>query len=289
MISRITRVGELAEPVLNGAFGSVLAVFKSSVYLEVSDTDELLCLGTQTLIDGPINVSTSVVQLPAIQAEQQWCCREGKLCIEGAASFQYSANQLTHTATKELLFSSPVDPQITELLHTQLKLQNTQTAFNQSLEDRLQTGIKTLSQWLQSEPGLPPAEQLQDIIGCGEGLTPAGDDILIGALIALKHTDRMEQFKVLSEWIKAHAATLTNRISLAHLHAACKGHAVILLHNVLNAIGSKDATIVQQTLTKLNQYGHSSGEDALRGVLAVIDTSAVYQTNATHESANQSA
>ena len=60
MTSRITRVGELAEPVLNGASGSVLAVFKSSVYLEISDTDELVCLGTQSLVDGPINIRTSV-------------------------------------------------------------------------------------------------------------------------------------------------------------------------------------------------------------------------------------
>ena len=272
MTSRITRVGELAEPVLNGASGSVLAVFKSSVYLEISDTDELVCLGTQSLVDGPINIRTSSAQLPAIEAEQQWYCREDKLSIEGAASFQFIANQPTHSTTTELLISQPVNPQIIELLHTHLEPQKTQTAFNQNLDNRLQLGIQTLSQWLQAKPGSQPSEQLQDIIGCGEGLTPAGDDILVGALITLKHTDRIEQFTVLSDWIKAHAATLTNRISLAHLHAACKGHAVILLHNVLNAIGSNDTTVVQQTLAELNQYGHSSGKDALRGVLAVIDT-----------------
>jgi len=81
-----------------------------------------------------------------------------------------------------------------------------------------------------------------------------------------------KQFKVLSEWIKAHASALTNRISLAHLHAACKGYAVSLLHNVLNAISTNDATLLQHALTELDHYGHSSGKDALRGVLAVIST-----------------
>ena len=118
MTPHITRVGELVKPALNGACGSVIAVFNNSVYLEVSSTDELVCLGTQSLVDGPINVSTSLAQLPAIQIEQQWYCREGKLSIEGAASFQFIANQPTHSTTTELLISQPVNPQIIELLHT---------------------------------------------------------------------------------------------------------------------------------------------------------------------------
>lgn len=275
MTPHITRVGELARAELRGASGSVIAAFKSCVYLEVAGTDKLVCLGTQSLIDGPINVSTSLTQLPVIQAEHQWHCCEDKLTIEATASFHYKATQLNHTETHELLISSPPlapDPKIIQLLHSHLALQQTQTTFNQKLEDRLQLGIQALTQWLHAKPGLPPAARLRDIIGCGEGLTPAGDDILIGTLIALKYTDQEKQFKVLSEWIKAHASALTNRISLAHLHAACKGYAVSLLHNVLNAISTNDATLLQHALTELDHYGHSSGKDALRGVLAVIST-----------------
>ena len=269
MPPHIISVGRLAKRSLNGASGTVLTVFESSAYLENSVTDELVCVGTQALPDGPINVRTSLIQLPSLQTGNQWYCRNENLTIEDIASLQYKPDRFTHNETPDLLFTSPAEPKIVELLRSHLP-HHLPGAFNEKLKEHLQPGIQALTQWLQCKPDLPPTIQLQNLIGCGEGLTPTGDDILIGALITLKHTNRMEQFTLLSDWVKANAAILTNRISLAHLHAACEGHAVALLHNVLNAISCNDATQVQQTLAKLDQYGHRSGRDALYGMLTVL-------------------
>lgn len=281
MQARVTRVGALARHSLSGCYnsnsagrtsGSVIAVFENSVYLEFSDTDELVCLGTNSLVEGPINISTTLTQLPAITTGHQWHYCKGELNIEGLASMQYKSTQLKPIAAHELPISTAVEPRIIKLLHSHLTQRHSHNAFNQKLEDRLQAGIQTLIQWLQSTPGLPPPNKLQNIIGCGEGLTPSGDDILIGTLITLKHTNQLVRFKALTNWIKAHATTQTNRISLAHLQAACKGHAVSVLHDLLNAIGSNDITLVQQSLKDLDQYGHCSGKDALRGLVTVIDS-----------------
>ena len=271
----INRAGVLAQQSLNGASGTVADVFESSLYLENSNTEELVCLGTVSLCAGPVNAATNLRTLPLIQHGDHWHCREDKLTIEGVISFHYNpASILQPEPQPEQFISLPVDPHIINLLQSQLMQHKSQTAFNQKLEHHLQSGIQTLTQWLQSEPGSPPSDELQNIIGCGKGLTPSGDDILIGALIALKHTGRLQQFNILAGWINKHAATLTNRISLAHLHAACKGCAVTLLHDVLNAIGSNNDQLIQRALKSLDQYGHTSGKDALRGVLAVIASGA---------------
>ena len=281
MHPHITCVGELAKQSLRGvnnrASGTVIAVFESSVYLEISGTDDLICLGTDALVDGPVNVRTSVLQLPSIYIGNQWQCREDKLSIENGISFQYKTDLLIDTTRQILPISIPVEPHHIEMLRLHLTQRNTQTAFNQKLADCLQRRHQPLTQWLQSKPGTPPTQELEKIIGYGEGLTPSGDDILIGALITLKHAKRAEHFEALSCWIKTHAATLTNRISLAHLLAACNGQAVVLLHDVLNAISHSDKTLVQRALTELEHYGHNSGNDALRGILAVIDSGTVSQ------------
>jgi len=291
MQARVTQVGELARQFLRGSYtsglgnsdsgdsttaGIVIAVFENSIYLEISGTDDLVCVGTNSLLEGPINVSTTLTQLPEITTGHQWHCSKDKLYIEGLGNMQYKSTQTNQTAAHDLPISTAIDPCITRLLHSHLSQRHTHTEFNQKLEDRLQAGIRTLTQWLQSTPGSQPEKKLQNIIGCGDGLTPSGDDILIGTLITLKYTNRLVQFEILSEWIKTHATPRTNRISLAHLHAACKGHAVILLHDLLNAIGSNDTTLIQQALKELDQYGHRSGKDALRGLVAVIDFNTDY-------------
>ena len=123
--------------------------------------------------------------------------------------------------------------------------------------------------WLQSGTKSVP-DELSELIGCGPGLTPSGDDILIGALVALHYVGEYRAFDALAKWVRLHAPDATNRISLAHLHAACQAMAVDPLHHFITALFS-DKQNLPVTMEHLEAYGHRSGFDAGTGVLAVAD------------------
>jgi hypothetical protein len=108
------------------------------------------------------------------------------------------------------------------------------------------------------------------LLGRGPGLTPAGDDVLAGALVAahaLRHPG-------LATWRRATTAALTTRrttaVSVGMLHSALDGWAAPELAGALTALCGDDdpAPAVQRLLA----VGHSSGRHLLDGVLHVLST-----------------
>ena len=92
------------------------------------------------------------------------------------------------------------------------------------------------------------------LAGLGNGLTPSGDDILMGVLYGLWvwYPNR--------EWVNLIAAAAiprTTTLSAAYLSAAAEGEATIHWHDLVN--GRADA--VDQILS----IGHTSGQDAWAG------------------------
>jgi len=285
MTPEVTHIGELASNLLINGSGSVIAVFENSWYLQTSiqslNRNTLFCLGTDSLTDGPINVKTTLGLLPAPENGTLWHCQNNKLTIGNIIKFNCANAITTSSITPEAAYwdSSDTDQKIIELIQIHSQKHEKQKTIDKQIDKRLQQGLQHLQIWLQTahKPGQspkPPGHQLKNLIGTGHGLTPAGDDILVGTLITLKHTGRITKFNVLSNLIKEHAPSLTNQISHAHLLAACEGKAVRLLHELLDSIGTNDTPQVLRNLHALEHYGHSSGQDALQGVLAVITNGA---------------
>ncbi len=112
----------------------------------------------------------------------------------------------------------------------------------------------------------PPPEALARLVGLGPGLTPAGDDALGGAAIALRATGRMAQADALAGWIDAIAPEATGEIARAHLRAAARGEGSAALHAALDALMRGK----EPDLGAIDAIGHSSGWDALAGAVAVL-------------------
>lgn len=92
------------------------------------------------------------------------------------------------------------------------------------------------------------------LAGRGSGLTPTGDDILMGVIYALW------VWQPGVEWIRLicdTAVTRTTTLSAAFLQAAANGEATTHWHNFVNG----RARAIQNILT----IGHTSGADALSG------------------------
>lgn len=99
------------------------------------------------------------------------------------------------------------------------------------------------------------------LAGRGAGLTPAGDDVLMGILYALWVRSRSPEW---AARIVEATAPLTTTLSANLLRAAAEGEARWQWHDVVD--GRPDA------VAALLAVGHTSGADAWAGFMAVYDT-----------------
>lgn len=100
-------------------------------------------------------------------------------------------------------------------------------------------------------------ELTNKVIGLGRGLTPAGDDLLVGMLGTLALTRRI----LFSLEIEGRT-TLISKTQLGH---AMRGEVPESLYDVIHALGCADASI-SPAVRRLLSFGHTSGRDMLAGV-----------------------
>jgi len=108
------------------------------------------------------------------------------------------------------------------------------------------------------------------IAGLGIGLTPAGDDFILGAVLAAWIIHPPETARVLAEEITNVAVPLTTSLSAAWLRSAGRGEAGILWHEFFDALSLGDPSAIQLQINKLLSIGHTSGADALAGFISVL-------------------
>jgi hypothetical protein len=113
----------------------------------------------------------------------------------------------------------------------------------------------------------------QTLAGRGAGLTPAGDDFIVGALLAVwagllpSPSGRgVGGEGELCAPIASAVAPRTTTLSGAYLHAAARGECTEQWHNLFNAIVQHKNPRLE--LEALLAIGHTSGADALAGFIA---------------------
>ncbi len=126
----------------------------------------------------------------------------------------------------------------------------------------------------------PTAPDLRALIGLGPGLTPSGDDLLGGALVALHLLGRIDLRDALWNGIRGYgnrghgirepALADANAISRAHLTAAAQGLGGAALHAVLNDDLTGTTAALPRRLAAVEAIGHTSGWDALAGAVLVL-------------------
>jgi len=130
-------------------------------------------------------------------------------------------------------------------------------------------GVPTLP---ASYDGLVPAE----LIGAGPGLTPAGDDVIAGALVTAHATadPRLARWQVRVRDLLTTGPTTA--VSRAMLHCALEGYATSELAEYLQALCDDGSDSVRHDLdratTNLLEVGHSSGAALMTGVLHTLST-----------------
>ena len=109
------------------------------------------------------------------------------------------------------------------------------------------------------------------LAGLGPGLTPAGDDFLVGAMHGLYSTKESLKALTLCLNIADAAIPRTNSLSAAWLEVAARGEAGEPWHELLSAVQDQDERALEAAVLRILPTGHTSGADALGGFLAVLD------------------
>lgn len=109
------------------------------------------------------------------------------------------------------------------------------------------------------------------LAGLGEGLTPSGDDFLIGGIYALWVNFHPSLAGSLAAEISSVAAPRTTALSSTSLKAATRGEAGQLWHGLLTNLAFGSAAGVEVAVRRLLAVGHTSGADSLAGFLFVSE------------------
>ena len=293
-----------------GDLGRVIAVFQRSCYVEAPD-GMLFCVAGHRLGRGPLTLG---VELPSRWtlgglgvAEGTTLVRQGEdillarrlvFCIRDAKVWQ--PPKITEFAIIAEIRSrlSALTARLQPLLPTQglaPLVPHTAALARGNLPEvnHASTVVKLAKQRVSELAGgllIGNSRRIdravQGLLGLGPGLTPSGDDLLGGLMVALivalvrntvngegrprpsGRADWGSIVAILAESVSMHSASKTNRISAALLEQSARGIGSEYQHRLLQCLleqrGHRDSVTAALNLTRA---GHSSGWDTLTGLL----------------------
>ena len=285
----IERIGRAARGCLSpDRRGSVLAVFRRSFYVEF-EGGALACVGPDGMGAGPINVLTGLPGRLDWQASglvtgaaahvDLRCLKVGfrfEFGFESAVDWLpiqpapgWSRQSLTAGLAELRRAAGSYD-----LSQGLARLVGTDPPVGNILIERGNAGAAALRKWFADtgDRDGPLAAEVRELIGLGPGLTPSGDDLIGGAMIALGALGREDLATALAEWVLPIARARTGKISFAHLSCAADGEGAQALHEAITGVAANDASAITAAIAGLDEIGHSSGWDALAGAVAVMST-----------------
>jgi hypothetical protein len=141
----------------------------------------------------------------------------------------------------------------------------------------LQAGLDRLLVGIRAGDTAVIQTGVAQLAGLGPGLTPAGDDVLLGVMYGLWATRAAEVVRPSVNAIveaacpePAHGAVpRTTTLSAAWLRAAERGEAGAVWHELGHRL-SVNGNQWEETVGRILETGHSSGADALWGFTAVV-------------------
>ncbi|NKB27134.1 MAG: DUF2877 domain-containing protein [Rhodobacteraceae bacterium] len=267
--------------------GSVAAVFSSVFYVRLPGG--LVCVTNADVEDGPISVRANMSrdwQRAGLILGQPVALAHPHLRIAGLLSLDLATARVWHP---EIVVSGAVQrPEGLALRQLDARLAGRGTlpglgallgASGQpqpgdAVLGRAAVQIDAARNWmttaLRGAPQCAP-DWAVSLLGYGAGLTPSGDDVLGGMLIALHATGHGAVARALWQDIAPHLATRTNRISAALLTASADGLGSASVHDAIAALLRFDVDGLDRALVAIDRIGHSSGWDTLLGVVTVLD------------------
>lgn len=191
---------------------------------------------------------------PLTSADLRWL-------VQGATVWDPRLPALNAPAAKIALAKQrlPDHQQLTDILAEA-------TPAYRQLTERLTQGSELLTAGLQTNSARLVALGAEQLVGLGPGLTPLGDDLLLGWLGGL-HLAAEPELKVqMIDGVRQGISTKrTTRLSSLWLHHAVAGEFSETWHQLAAALTSQSVKQTQRTLERIAASGATSGLAALHG------------------------
>lgn len=225
--------------------GQVLSVFERACNF-VNENGQLCALVTPSAAVGPfaVELGQDINLLDCIDIQTKVVLQEERLMV----------GSLTINLTKVMLWEA-----IPHWQNAAPHLAHYLPIIEQLLEQKTDYLQVSLGEFV----GLKTA--VHYLAGRGIGLTPAGDDFLLGMIYALWITRPPAVAAAIAQFIYTEATPRTTTLSGRWLQAAKSGEAHISWHNLTLALAQHNPTAVFEALQTILNIGHSSGADALIG------------------------
>jgi Protein of unknown function (DUF2877) len=260
-INALTLTPDVNDWLLNSRDPRILHVFDHACNL-INERREVLSIVTPEIGNGPFNL---VVEDEILFSEHLYI--ESSIAI---SDNQLTLADLTIDTNNAILW--PPRPNW-EVLHAKrgniltqiasLPITNNQPLLPNSL-------VSTLSSALANADLPSSLTAAKHLAGLGQGLTPAGDDFILGAVYAARIIHPLEMGSVFAQEISNTAVPLTTSLSAAWLKSAGKGEAGILWHEFFDALIASDGARIQEAMEKILAMGETSGADALAGFIGAF-------------------
>jgi hypothetical protein len=284
----------LGEAVPRENFDAVIqSVFDSAVNLRLTHEDRLITVLLSDHYELPQGIRIATKGVPLHSLTPSTSLRAGSdRCAARGGILRFDCFPLIIDLRGAPVWRCPVRE-----LHTDMRADSTQAAWSTTWEllnqgQRLRSTDIIADDLFRSKTGSPLSQKMsgpimqliasteqfdletaiqaaQEIVGLGPGVTPSGDDILIGFLAALWSLARenQPQLAFIDSFGSAlmRIASQTSEISRTYLYHATHGQFSSSLSNLAEAIARNSA--VEQATQLAMRVGHSSGMDSVMGLL----------------------
>src|SRR4051794_10717628 len=264
----VIEVGVLAHRGLrSGRRGRIVAVFERSLYAVLDDC--WICFGSEEIGSGPLHLLCKEIEPRRFSPGQGMAILDRKILVDGMpfAGFETAS-----------VWAPPPSPDWTlDGLRTGLAAVDEVWPLVPIEQGLVASGAARVPArpshvLAAAAPGLAALNgligaglrgqrcarrdyaEIVALIGLGPGLTPSGDDLLGGALVALASVGRLATRDALWRACRAHLGR-TNEISAAHLRSAALGYAASALHEAIHAVIAGQVDRIEPAVAALSRIG----------------------------------
>ena len=236
----------------------VLHVFDNACNL-INERKEILSIVTSQIGNGPFNLVTSDITFTDhLDVKSGISIRSDQLHVGDLLINMADVNIWNPRPDWDLLHRKKEDV----LGRLKPLVPNVQPALPASLLSTMATSIVANN----ISSSVNTAQQLS---GLGQGLTPSGDDFIMGALYATWIIHPLKVAGELAKEVAETAAPLTTSLSVAWIRSAGRGEAGGVWHHLFHALINGDKVRMQESIDGILAVGETSGADALAGFIGV--------------------
>lgn len=264
--------------------GFVHSTFNRTINFQCKENDELYTVGCHEIDNGP---NTLVIERDRFN--------DIELAINDSV---YTSNQKLYISNKLVISIEKADiwesklpeyPTSPEIFYRNLpkmkqyidlygkgggikKSSMLQSPFDVEMSKILEERILTLKAAIVKKAMPDALDSAIKLIGLGPGLTPSGDDFLVGLFTILNIPNSpLYRYRTLAEEVVQYAKPLTNDISFMALKKAAYGHVRESIIQLVQSIFTGKEEEVTLSLNKVLNIGSSSGTDIALGLYCGLE------------------